>query len=123
MENPKEFYSKIGRVWCPALNDHIVFNKIGFRHLIWKGDKRRAKADQLRRFALLVQVEEIIKNPHAQAIPTERETIDLGHRHGEKVQLKSQAQFWSMQEQRGDILITVVLRQTERRPKHFLSIY
>lgn len=33
----KESYEKIGKIWCPALDDHIVFKKPGFRHLIWKG--------------------------------------------------------------------------------------
>ncbi len=32
----KEFYAAIGRVWCPALDEHVVFNNTGFRHLIRK---------------------------------------------------------------------------------------
>ena len=30
----EEYYGKIGDAWCPSLNDRVVFNRFGFRHLI-----------------------------------------------------------------------------------------
>jgi hypothetical protein len=60
MENQitdKAFYRSIGRVWSPQIDDHIMFNNIGFRHLIWKGRRRRSYRDQ--------HGKKIIKTPSA----------------------------------------------------------
>ena len=54
------FYQKIGRVLCPALNnEQIVFNNIGFNHLIRKL-KLRSRREQKRRFNLLRYAEKIL---------------------------------------------------------------
>ncbi len=43
------FYFGLGRVWCPALDDFVHFEKLGFRHLLQKGRKFRIKSEQHRR--------------------------------------------------------------------------
>ncbi len=46
----KEFYARIGSVWCPASNDYVSFKSAGLRHLIRKGKMPRPERDQMRRF-------------------------------------------------------------------------
>jgi len=53
-EEAREFYTKIGRIFCPALNQAIHFTRDGFNHIIYqKGAKERDKAAQMSRFRLL----------------------------------------------------------------------
>jgi 3-deoxy-D-manno-octulosonic-acid transferase len=33
-QEAKKFYDSIDRIWCPALNDYIIFNRLGFRQSI-----------------------------------------------------------------------------------------
>lgn len=62
----KEFYSSIGSVICPGLNNELVsFSKYGFYHLLRKRGVLRPRKEQLRRFALLHSAVEVIKNAKA----------------------------------------------------------
>jgi hypothetical protein len=108
--NAKLFYSKIGKVWCPALNDHIVFNNVGFKHLIWKTGKHRFKGEQKRRFALIPDTEIILKNARTFIY---REVI----RNGKKTF------FWTFTEKKHEKLIKVVIRQDEGKKKIFQSVF
>ena len=119
----REIYNKILRVESPKLDEPITFNKIGFRHLIRKGGKRRTKADQIRRFALLVHAKEIIKDPETEITSTEREIEHPAFRHGSKIRVKTQTRFWSFRKITNNKSITVVVRQLGRGTKHFFSIY
>lgn len=78
----KTNYTKIGSVYCPILDQNIVFNSIGFRHLTIKpdGTYRNAKEAiyKLKLFPLAIPT---IKN--ATAVIEERETtfvVGRGHR-------------------------------------------
>jgi hypothetical protein len=112
MENSiKEAYSKIGRVWCPVLEDFVTFNRAGLQHLIRKRGIMRPKSEQRRRFALLRYAEDIIKNPNA-TVTHEIKNAEL-----------SPAEFWTFQEEQDDIRITLTIRQIGKGNKHFFSIY
>jgi hypothetical protein len=119
----KELYSKIGRVWCPALGENIIFNDVGFRHLIRKGGVRRPKSEQKRRFAFLSHVEGIIKNPDAKFSFEKREMFRSIKWRNEKRIVMTRAKFWACAESRDGCLITVVVRQFNGKAKHFLSVY
>ena len=41
----RTLYSGMRKNPCPKLDNIVVFNNIGFRHLIWKGGKHRSKKD------------------------------------------------------------------------------
>lgn len=103
----KEYYAAIGRVWCPSLSEYIVFTKVGFRHLIWKGRSARPKNEQRRRFALLRYAKRIIKNKNAY----------IAYRS------KGHMQFWAFIEKYDSELITVIIRQFGEEEKHFFSIF
>lgn len=48
----KAYYSSLGKIWCPAVSDWVVFNIKGFNHLVRKGRFLRSEQEQLRRFFL-----------------------------------------------------------------------
>jgi hypothetical protein len=33
-EKAELLYAKLDRVWCPALDEHVIFNRSGFQHLM-----------------------------------------------------------------------------------------
>ena len=119
----KKFYASIGSVWCPALGEPVVFTKIGFQHLVWKGKKRRSLSDQRRRFSLLARAKNVVENPNAKIVYRKSETVGLAKRHGERMLLKAPADFWALTEWRGGREITVVIRGSKTKEKHFFSIY
>jgi len=123
MENPKEYYSNIGRVWCPVLNDYISFNSTGFRHLLRKKGVLRAGADQKRRFNLLTNAVSIIANSEIIVDHKREEALHRIHRDGKGVMVSDMVDFWKLTRRGPDNAITIVVRQFENGNKHFLSIY
>ena len=120
----REFYGKIGLVWCTALNDHIVFNSVGFRHLIWKGAEQRPQQEQKRRFALLPYIKNTLTNHRGMMEFREEIRTSIVKEHGKKIRRLSRARFWGLVINGGDgTTITIVIRQIDSRNKHFFSIY
>jgi hypothetical protein len=87
----------------------VVFNNIGFKHLIRKS-KVRTRKEQMKRFELLEYVPEILKNPNANV--SYRTTISKRH----------EVRYWSFQEEKDGKDITVVVRQVGNGNKHFYSV-
>ena len=104
----KEFYRKIGQVWCPALNDFIIFNSAGLRHLIRKGERPRSRRDQVRRFFLLRSAVGILADPAAEIA---------------RISVLLDMRFWTIARKGNKQIISVVVRQTKSGKKHFFSIY
>jgi hypothetical protein len=103
----KEIYDNIERVWCPALNDHIVFRKAGFRHHIWKNGIFRIKSEQKRRLALIPCVVEIIQSQKDQGL----------------YRNEGDVRFWAFIQRRDKKIIRVVIRQIGEGEKHFFSVF
>jgi len=119
----KEIYSKIGRIKCPALsNEYISFSRIGFNHLIRKGRIPRPRNEQKRRFVLLPYIEEIIKNPEAKIFYKHKRIKYKANRHGEKILIESEADFWIFAQEIKSCIVKVVIRQLGNGNKHFLSV-
>jgi hypothetical protein len=123
MENSKEYYSRIGRIWCPALKDYVSFNSVGFRHLLRKKGVLRAGGDQRRRFNLLVDAVRIVKDPEVTFEHKSDDALHRIHRNGEGILVFSKVDFWKLVRREPDKMITVVIRQFEGGAKHFLSVY
>jgi predicted RNA binding protein YcfA (HicA-like mRNA interferase family) len=105
-QNAKKIYASIKIVWCPALHDSVVFNRIGFQHLIQKGSAFRPKSEQKRRFALLVHAKDILQQSN---VASEED--------------KAGAKLWIISGNRDGIDIKIIVRQIGNGKKHFLSIY
>jgi len=103
----REFYNKIRRVWCPALNDYVVFNRIGFRHLIRKNSLPRARNEQKRRFALLPQSILILSDPAMKVVHRKEGKFD----------------FWAFTKEYNNRKIKIIVRQIEGRQKIFFSVF
>ncbi len=64
-DKAEESYSNFGEVWCPYLQEKIVFNAKGKEHLKFKAKYRaRSNLDQYVRFQLLKYAPEVIKKSH-----------------------------------------------------------
>jgi hypothetical protein len=122
-QKAKEFYRTIGRVWCPILGDHIIFNRIGLQHLIRKHGIERPKSEQKRRFALLPVALKVIENPHITARYQPRETVRGIKWRGKKVLISSRIDFWELTEKDNGLVIKIIIRQFKGTKKHFLSVY
>ena len=87
----------------------VVFNNIGFKHLIRKA-RVRSRKEQIKRFELLKYVPEILKNPDANVLC--RITTSGHHK----------THYWSFREEKDGKDITVVVRQVGNGVKHFYSV-
>ncbi len=122
-EEAKKLYSKIGHIWCPALNDYVVFNSIGFQHLTWQGKTIRRRKEQLRRFALLPRTIEIVGEP-VHNVEYRRMSKDvIVKRHGKKFAVKTRAQFWGLNAEMDGKKIRVVIGKIGDGGKHFFSVF
>ena len=53
-EDANSYYFKIGKKFCPALNEYIHFNAEGFNHIVFKNShSERERTSQILRFKLL----------------------------------------------------------------------
>ena len=107
----KEYYLKIGRVWCPILRDYIAFNQMGFRHMIRKERKPRPQNDQIRKFAFLQLVKDVIESKEVSLI---RE---------ENMKTSAPWNFLAISEKKNKQIIVVIIRQNRTGYKHFFSVY
>jgi hypothetical protein len=107
----KEFYCTIGPVWCPALNEGVLLNQKGFKHLIGSRGVVRPQNEQIRRFDLLRYVKIILENPQAIIF------------HDTKGLENSWTDFWIFTEIIDNVRIKIVVRQIGKGKKHFFSIY
>jgi hypothetical protein len=107
----KEFYKTIGVIWCPALNDYIVFNKRGFQHLMRKKGLLRPKTEQIRRFLILPYVKDILED--SKTLPS----------HSVREDKESRIDLWIFAANIQNLHVKVIIRQTQTGRKHFLSIY
>lgn len=72
--NTKEFYDKIGTLFCPCLNENVTFNAKGFHHLLYEpiGTPRDIK-ERIHKLILFPLAVPVIKN--AKKIDEERTAI------------------------------------------------
>lgn len=122
-KHAREVYNKIGRVWCPALVDHVSFESHGFRHLIWKGGKRRPYAQQIKRFSLISYAAQIVSDPGSQIIKREEKRYSQIKRHGVKMTTEYTIHFWAFRKAIYGKDIRVIVQKVDDGHKHFLSIF
>ena len=119
----KEFYGKIGHVWCPALGDFVVFNQAGFEHLVQKRGSPRPKSEQKRRFSLLPYVKNILEDQGITIIHEKNKILHSAKVGGARVIMVTTAQFWRIVALRDDEIIKIIIRQIDGHEKHFFSIF
>ena len=103
-------YFSIGEVTSSDLNEEIIFNRFGWRHIFQKSFHTRSTHDRIRRFKLLRDAREIIQYGYIGAF---RENTQNGIR----------GRFWTLcLEKKGHKKLKVVVRQINDGQKHFFSI-
>ena len=118
----KDFYKKIGTIFCPALdNQYISFNNIGFTHLIRKMSLR-SRNEQKRRFLLLPKIESILKNPQAVIVYRKEEKKVEVKKNDTKILRESVIHYWTSVYFTDSKRIKIVIRQVNNGLKHFYSV-
>ncbi len=111
IEEEKRKYNIIGQISCPAFpHEKVHFNKHGFKHLIWKGQKARVRTEQKERLALLPLVKSILEN-----------TTEISN-YKEETLYGSKACFWSLKGTVEEKCLRIVLRKKNDGPLHFFSV-
>ena len=116
VEKRRTWYKSVGRVFCPCLNEYVIFNSKGFRHLIYNGlGVARARKESIGRLRILPL-----------AIPTIRKAITFAefrelYSSKEAKWIKS----WELQEIVGKdkVKISIILRKIGDGKIAFYSIW
>lgn len=117
-----EFYSTIGRIKCPALNDeYVAFTSKGIGHILYKASMDRKEI--MERLSYLRHAEPIITDPYAKIdFRKKREKVFLKKK-GEYKLYEVESQYWTFKKEISpSLIIKVVLRQVEQGGKYFYSI-
>ncbi len=63
LRNKRAWYKSVGKIWCPILHAHVIFNSKGFYHLRYDSfGKERSKSEQKYKLSLLPLVIPVIQN-------------------------------------------------------------
>jgi hypothetical protein len=111
LRRAEKFYKTLMSTQSSHFNDGwVVFNNIGFRHLIRKA-KVRTRKEQMKRFALLYEAPEVLRDPNATVV---------SYRIDENKNLP--VQYWAIQREKNGAKIKVIVRQVGNGKKHFYSV-
>ncbi|MEI6238540.1 MAG: hypothetical protein WCP15_03340 [bacterium] len=106
----KALYFDISYLQCKALNyENIYFSRSGFEHLIRKHRKIRKTSDQIRRFKLLNNVQDVVEN----GVITDKRYIQKD---------ENRITFWTISKEMKEKTVKVIIRQINNGDKYFLSI-
>ena len=117
VKEKRVWYKKIGRVWCPVLNQFVIFNSKGFYHLRYDSfGKERDKQEQKYKLSLLPLVIPVIK----QATSVHDYKKDIYSR-----PLNKGIEIWELKEFVGKqkALVSVVLRRVGSGNITFFSVW
>jgi len=111
LHRAEKFYKSLMSVRSSHMDDGwVVFNNVGFKHLIRKA-KLRNQNEQTKRFALLHEVPKVLQDPHAAVV---------SYRIDKSKNLP--VQYWAIQRKKGGVKIKVIVRQVGNGKKHFYSV-
>lgn len=107
----KKYYKSIGSIKCSYFdNEEIIFNKIGFNHLIRKGGEFRSFKDQMRRLVLLKYSVEILQGNY----------VEVEFRSNKELK---NAYFWCFKTRINGKYMKLIIRQIELGRKYFFDIF
>jgi len=114
LEERRNWYKNIKKIYCPVLKQNVFFTSKGFHHLIYPSGRMRPIKEQMYKLGLLPLAIPVIKN--AKKIHKYKKSFikDLG----------KEAGFWVLKETVGQqkILTKVILRRVGTGKIIFLSI-
>ncbi len=108
LEEKRSWYQKVGKVFCPVLNEWVIFNAKGFRHLRYDGTgKARSEKEQYYRLTVL--------KGSVQVIQEAKEITEF--------QERSSGKYWEISSVVNNQKITVILRKIGSGPIIFYSTW
>ncbi|MEK7084097.1 MAG: hypothetical protein AAB932_02610 [Patescibacteria group bacterium] len=117
LKERKAWYKNIKRLFCPILDEHVIFNSKGFYHLRYKsGGHERSKKEQMYKLGLLPLVIPVIKNASKiHQYKKEQYSKPLGKYY----------EIWELSEAVGqqNTMVSVVLRRIGDGNITFLSVW
>ncbi len=114
LEEKRSWYKKVGKVFCPVLNEWVVFNSQGFRHLRYDGNgKPRTNKQQIYRMNVLVSVTEVIQDSY--------NVLDKQVRYLGTKEVK--VEYWELGKIIQNDHVTVILRRSGNGSVAFYSIW
>ena len=125
LQEARDYYSSVGKIYCSALKGDVVFNSDGFHHLRYNSSRsERSKPEQRNKLAYLKEAVEVLKR--SSTIQDYREcyrplgTADKsGYRKMTKVEFFG---FWAvLGDVKKKLRIRVVVRRVGGTQYHFWS--
>ncbi len=123
-QKAKQEYEKIGKVWCPYLEDHVRFNNKGFEHLLFRTWNRgRSELEQYTRLRLLSLVPKIIAKSHTLQEYDERKIFvrqKINSRWEQRVKMVRYYVFIAIVK---TVRLKIIVKEIEGGEKFFHSLY
>ncbi len=114
VEQKRALYKSIGNVFCPLLNEDVIFNAKGFHHLRYNGlGQARPVAEQIHRMELLPFAAQIIKEA----------TSIFDYRNRYEKTIGKYVNYWEFQKRIDGKLITAIIRRVGTGSYSFYSIW
>ena len=122
-KDSKELYDAFGKVFSPALGQHIHFTSNGFNHLIYSGAKKeRDKRTQILRFDLLERAKIILERSTTYQEYEEDIEYTRVNRYGKYVSVNLVVKYWGFVSIIDKLRIKVVARQIGNSKIEFYSV-
>lgn len=122
-EKAQNFYNQIKTIRSPALNSELIhFNAEGFRHLIYKGQKKkqeRHKSVQIMKFKLLPKAKRLIEISTTYQEYDEELSEIIKKKKKRTVKETALVKYWGLVAIIGNFRIKTIIRQIGNGQKHF----
>ena len=116
-------YKGIKDVYCPYLEEKVIFNAKGLEHLKFKSrNKARSKRDQYIRLRLLSLVPDILKKSHTLQGLYETKNFELERTSSRWERILRNATYYEFISVIKKTRVRVIVKQVENGPKYFWSI-
>jgi len=123
-QKAKQEYEKIGKVWCPCLEDHVHFNNEGFEHLLFKTWNRgRSELEQYTRLRLLSLVPKIIAKSHTLQEYDERKIFVRQKINSRWEQRAKMVRYYVFIAIIKTVRLKIIIKEIEGGEKFFYSLY
>ena len=117
------FYESQKPIFCPALNDHVLFTSIGFNHIMYKRHRAmRDQESQIMRFKMLPRAIRLIELTTTYQEFEKSEKLFEVKMQKKKVMQRKDVSYWGIIAIIDERKIKVVVRKIGNGKIHFWSI-
>jgi hypothetical protein len=118
MQELRPKYDAVGSVYCKAIRSNVVFNRHGWKHLVYKGNReRRNKADALLRLGAFPWVKDVVKQARVASTLTRDQRVG-----GNILPVTYHELKHTFTKKKRDVCVVVILRQIDNGEIHYYSV-